>query len=84
MSESNISRQPQMQCEVIILYKSRFSIHNLGGEKVEPESLSKVLNYVIDKKVVFDDVMESEDFNNLEPNFETMLHKLPNLILQRK
>jgi hypothetical protein len=84
MSESNISRQSQMQCEVIILYKSKFSIYNLGGEKVETESLSKVLNYVIDKKVVFDEVMESEDFNNLEPNFETMLHKLPNLVLQRK
>ena len=43
-----------------------------------------MLNYVIDKKILFDEVMESEEFNHIEPNFETMLHKLPNLVLQRK
>lgn len=73
-----------MQCEAIILFKNKYSIYNLGGEKVEVESLSKVLNYVIDKKIVFDETMESEEFNLVEPNFETMLHKLPNLVLQRK
>lgn len=73
-----------MQCEAIILFKNKYSIYNLGGEKVEVENLSKVLNYVIDKKIVFDEAMESEEFNLVEPNFETMLHKLPNLVLQRK
>ncbi len=43
-----------------------------------------MLNYVIEKKVVFDEVMDSEELSSIEPNFETMLHKLPNLALQRK
>ncbi len=28
--------------------------------------------------------MESDDFNTIELNFENMMHKLPNLVLQRK
>jgi len=28
--------------------------------------------------------MDSEEFYNAETNFSTMIHKLPNLVLQRK
>lgn len=31
ISESNTMRQPPIQCEVLILYKNRYSIYNLGG-----------------------------------------------------
>ncbi len=43
-----------MQFDVLVIHKNKFSIYNLGGEKVEPESISKVVNYVIDKKLTFE------------------------------